>query len=250
MLDQGRGIFSRLSFEGSNDQVPIWTPDGSRVIWASDRPGGRDLFWKRTDGVGGEELLADAPGPFNDVNTVTPDGRSLVFTSYGGDTGEDLWIVDLDGKHEPRPLLKTRANELDATFSPDGRFVAYRSDESGDYEVYARSFPEMEKKVQLTAKGTVQNIQTVALPPTWRSDGREILYSAPDARQVMSIPVTPGPALETGTPVALFKLPRDVHFVTVDSGGQRFIACVANESFSRGLIRIVKNWSGALEADR
>jgi Tol biopolymer transport system component len=247
LLDLARGIFSRFSFDGTNDQVPIWTPDGGRVIWASDRPGGRDLYWKRTDGASGEELLADAPGPFNDINTLTPDGRSLVFTSYGGDTNEDLWIVDLDGKHEPRPLLKTKANELDATISPDGRWMAYRSDESGDYELYARSFPDMEKRVQLTANGTVQNIQTLAMPTLWRGDGREIVYSAPDGRQVMSIPVTPGPTLETGTPVPLFRLPREVHFVTAEPDGQRFVACVANETFSRGLIRIVKNWSGAID---
>ncbi len=249
MLGLGRGIFSRFTFDGENDQAPVWTPDGRRVIYGSDRPGGRDFYWKNADGSGSEELIADVPGPFNDPNAVTPDGRWLVYTSYGGETGEDLWIVGLDGKHEARPLLKTKTSELDAVLSPDGRWIAYRSDESGEFELYAQSFPELGHKVRLTINGTFGDLQT-ARPTRWRSDGREILSYSPDGRTVMSIPVTLGPELTAGVPVPLFKLPPEVDLATPAADGQTFYACVANQTFSRGLIRVVKNWTTGSDAAR
>jgi hypothetical protein len=247
VLDLGRGIFSRFTFDGENDQSPAWTPDGRRVVWGSDRPGGRNFYWKRADGSGAEELLADVPGPFNDVNSVTQDGRWLVYTTYGGDTDEDIWIVDIDGKHEPRPLLKTKATEIDATVSPDGRWIVYRSNESGEFELYAQSFPTLEHKIRLTINGAFNDVQKGSVVTRWRSDGREILYFAPDGRTVMSIPVTPGAELTAGAPVPLFKLPPEVEFVTPAPDGQKFYACVANQTFSRGLIRVVKNWAKGLD---
>jgi len=243
MLDLGRGIFSRFTFDGEYDQNPAWTPDGRRVIYGSDRPGGRNFYWKNADGSGGEALLADVPGPFNDVNSVSPDGRSLVYTSYGGDTGEDLWIVDIDGKHEARPLLNTKANEMDATVSPDGRWIVYRSDESGEFELYAQSSPTLGRKVRLTVNGSFSDLQKGSVTTRWRSDGREILFFSPDGRTVMSIPVTPGAELTAGVPVPLFKLPPEVDVVTPSPDGQKFYACVANQTFSRGLIRVVQNWA-------
>jgi dipeptidyl aminopeptidase/acylaminoacyl peptidase len=246
MLDLGRGIFSRFTFDSQNDQAPVWTPDGRRVIYGSDRPGGRNFYWKNSDGSGGEELLADVPGPFNDVNALTPDGRSLVYTSFGGDTGEDLWIVDLDGKHEARPLLKTKATEFDAAVSPDGRWIAYRSDESGEMELYAQSFPTLGQKVRLTINGAFTDIQKSMVVTRWRSDGREILSLSPDGRIVISIPVTLGAELTAGAPVPLFKLTPETDIVTSSPDGQTFYACVANQTFSRGLIRVVKNWATGL----
>jgi Tol biopolymer transport system component len=246
MLDLARGIFSRFTFDAEFDQAAMWTPDGRRVIYGSDRPGGRNFYWKNADGSGGEELLADVPGPFNDGNAVTPDGRLLVYTSYGGDTGEDLWIVDLDGKHEARPLLNTKANEMDATVSPDGRWIAYRSDESGEMELYAQSFPTLGHKVRLTINGAFSDIQKGPVVTRWRNDGREILFFSPDGRTVMSIPVTLGAELTSGAPVPLFKLPPEVDIATPSPDGQKFYACVANQTFSRGLIRLVRNWATAL----
>ena len=247
MLDLGRGIFSRFTFDSESDQTPAWTPDGRRVIWGSDRPGGRNFYWKRADGSGGEELLADVPGPFNDVSVVTQDGRSLVYTSLSGDTGEDLWIVDLDGKHEARPLLKTKANEMDAAVSPDGRWIVYRSDESGEFELYAQSFPTLGRKTRLTVNGAFNDVQKGQVITRWRGDGREILYFTSDGRTVMSIPVTPGAELTAGVPAPLFKLPPEVDIVTPSPDGQKFYACVANQTFSRGLIRVIKNWANGLD---
>jgi Tol biopolymer transport system component len=247
MLDLGRGIFSRFTFDSENDQAPAWTPDGRYVVYGSDRPGGRNFYRKHADGSGGEELLADVPGPFNDVSAVTPDGRSLVYASYGGDTGEDLWIVDIDGKHEARPLLNSKASEMDAAVSPDGRWIVYRSDESGEFELYAQSFPTLGRKVRLTINGAFNDIQKGSVTTRWRSDGREILCFSPDGRTVMSIPVTLGAELAAGVPVPLFKLPPEVDIVTPSPDGQKFYACVANQTFSRGLIRLVKNWARALD---
>jgi eukaryotic-like serine/threonine-protein kinase len=247
MLDLERGIFSRFSFDGENDQQPMWTPDGRRVIWGSDRPGGRDFFWKNADGSGAEERLTDAPGPFNDVNAVTPDGRTLVFTSYGGDSGEDLWTVDLDGKHEPHPLLATKANEMDAAISPDGRWIAYRSDESGELELYAQAFPGLGHKLRLTVNGTYNDLRNGSLALRWRGDGREIIGYSPDGSAIMSVPVELGVDLKAGVPVPLFKFPPGMDFATPSPDGQTFFACVATRTSSRDLIRLVENWASGLD---
>ena len=161
--------------------------------------------------------------------------------------GEDIWIVDLDGKHEPRPLLKTKATEMDATVSPDNRWIVYRLDESGEFELYAQSFPALEHKIRLTINGAFNDVQKGSVVTRWRSDCREILFFSPDGRTVMSIPVTPGGELTAGAPVPLFKLPPEVNFVTPSPDGQKFYACVANQTFSRGLIRVVKNWAKGLD---
>ncbi len=247
MLDLERGIFSRFSFDSEADQAPQWTPDGRRLVWSSDRAGGRDPYWKNADGSGTEERIVDAPGLFNDVDCVSPDGRWLVFASYNSDTADDLWIVDLDGKHEARPLLNSKAYELDATISPDGRWIAYRSDESGEMEIYAQRFPGLGSKIRLTVNGAYRDITKSFIAIHWRKDGREIEYTGPDGRTVMAVPVEPGAELKVGSPTVLFKLPPEVDFAAPAPDGQRFFACVNDETFSGGLIRIVRNWQSAFD---
>jgi hypothetical protein len=143
-----------------------------------------------------------------------------------------------------RPLIKTKAHEMDAGFSPDGRWIVYRSDVSGEFELYAQSYPALGSPLRLTVNGTFNDLRINALPPKWRSDGREILFYAPDGRTMMSVPVTVGSSLTAGTPVPLFKLAPEIDFATPSPDGQRFYACVANQTFSRGLIRLVRNWTG------
>jgi hypothetical protein len=152
LVDVVRGTSTRFTFDGRFEASPIWTPDGKRVIYGSDRSGGRDLYTRRADGAGGEDLLADVPNLFNDPRGVDPAGRTLVYRSLSGTTNEDIWTLALTGEPVARPLLATRFNELDPALSPDGRWIAYRSDESGRFEIYVQPFPAVDRKVRVSRR--------------------------------------------------------------------------------------------------
>ena len=165
LVDIARNITTRFAFEGNFDVQPIWTPDGSRVIWGSDRADGRNLYWKNSDGSGKEELLFDATGLFNDPNSVV--GDVLIFRSLSGDTNEDIWTVSLAGAREGKPLIASRFNENDAVLSPDGRWMAYRGDESGRMEIYVTSFPSLDQRVQVSSDGHHHVTHDGALAKRW-----------------------------------------------------------------------------------
>jgi len=163
-------------------------------------------------------------------------------------TLRDIWILSPD--HSRKTFLVTAFQERAPRFSPDGRWIAYRSDESGEFELYAQAFPALGRKLRLTVNGAFSDLQNDTLATRWRSDGREILYYSPDGRTLMSVPVTLGAELTAGVPVPLFKLPPEVEQVAPSPDGQRFYAIVANQTFSRGLIRLVRNWTEGLDEAR
>jgi Tol biopolymer transport system component len=249
VADLRRSIWTRFSSEGSYESDPIWTRDGSRLIYGSDRPGGRRLYWKRVDG-GPEELIATPPNLFNDPNTVTPDGRFLIYRSLSGETGEDLWIVDLDGNHQPKPLIRTPANELDADISPDGRWIAYRTDETGESQIQVQSFPALDRKFRVSIDGAVPSFNARMAFTRFRNDGRELYYIGRDGRTVQVVPITPGPELHVEASRPLFKLPPEAVDATASPDGQRFFVSMPSRSVNRGVIQIVMNWSRELESTK
>jgi Tol biopolymer transport system component len=250
LVELSRGGLSRFTTESTFDTRAAWTPDGSRVLYGSDRAGGRKICWKRADGVGGEEKVSEAPSLFNDPNSVTPDGRVLVFRSLSGQTAEDLWTAPLTGDHPARPLLQTKANELDASFSPDGRWIAYRSDESGQFEIYVQPFPSLDRKFRASLDGAVLNTNATFGWTAWRSDGRELYYIGRDGRTIMAVPVEPGPELRLGTAWTLLRLPPEVRDVGISRDGQRFVVAVANEAGGGRSIQLLMNWSQTLGEKR
>jgi len=250
MADPGRGIAARFTLEGTFNTRPEWTPDGRRVIYGSDQAGGRNLYWKRADGSGGEELLADVPNLFNDPNTVSPDGRTLIYRSLSGDTGEDLWTVSLNGDPKPTPLLQTRFNEMDASFSPDGRWIAYRSDESGRFEVYVVSFPALDQKARVSVDGTVNATNSRLGFVRWRRDGKEILFMGRDGQTIMAAEVSSLEPLQIATPRALLRLPHGCVDFAESPEGQRFYATMPNGTPGRPVMNVVMNWTSELEATR
>jgi serine/threonine-protein kinase len=168
--DIARRTFARFTFNPGPDYQPIWTPDASRVAFASFIGGRAGISWQRADGTGGERL-ASAPGA--DVwnpNSFTPDGTKLVFRQVSLSLDTNLWLLSLADK-SARPLLATRAREFNGEISPDGRWLAYQSDESGPYEVYVRPFPNVDKERWQVSMGGGTH-------PMWRPDGRELFYLA------------------------------------------------------------------------
>ena len=247
LVDLARGLSSRFATDSPYNSAPVWTPDGRRVIYGAERSSGRDLYWKRSDGSGGEELLADVPNLFNDPDDVTPDGKFVLYRSLAGETGEDLWIASLEGSHEARPLLQTGFHEVDAAVSPDGKWMAYRSDESGDFEMYVRSFPTLDRKVRVSIDGAMgpQNVRMAFT--RWKNDGRELYYIGRDGRTIMAAPIDPGPEFQVGTPQPLLRLPREVAEAAISPDGHRVYVSVPKQAIGSGIVQIVMNWAGELQ---
>jgi dipeptidyl aminopeptidase/acylaminoacyl peptidase len=144
IYDTARGIPTRFTFDPKRDREPVWSPDGNTLYFSSDRKGVLDLFRKASNGTGNEELLlgdsaTKVPG------SVSPDGKLMLYRRDGEKTLADLWVLPLTqpqggGKPEPRIFLQTHFNELRPQFSPEGQWVVYQSQESGQYQVYAAPF--------------------------------------------------------------------------------------------------------------
>jgi Tol biopolymer transport system component len=199
---------SRFTFDASVDVRPVWSPDGTRVALASSRMGPMDLYQKLASGGGVEERIV----PTDQVKTPSSwsaDGRFLLYNSTDPQTTIDLWIAPMVGDRTPSLFLKTPFREVLGEFSPDGRWVAYQSNETGQDEVYVRPFvPPMDPKstastAPATASGQWQVSTAGGIQPVWRRDGKELYYLNP-AGAMMAVPITTGATLSPGAPVVLF----------------------------------------------
>jgi len=170
------------------------------------------------------------------------DGRYLIYREIDAKTKYDLWVLPLDGKQQPFPFLQTEANEAAAALSPDGQWLAYASDESGNYAVYIQSFPSGGGKRQMSTGG--------GIGPQWRGDGKELYYHGPDGK-LMAAPVTSGTSLEVGTPVALFEFRAGGNLITpyysVTRDGQRFLLSTIVETEAAAPLTVVVNWTAELK---
>jgi Tol biopolymer transport system component len=248
IADIARAITTRIEFEGTFDTAPQWTPDGSRVVWGSDRENGRDLYWKSSDGGGSDELLVDMPNLFNDPSSVTDD--VVIYRSLSGETNEDIWELPLKGERVPKPLIQTKFNELDASLSPDGKWLAYRCDESGRAEIYVVAYPSLAQKVRISSDGAAPDVNTYVTLVSWRKDGREFFYVGGDGRTVMAVPVETGAAFHAGTPRPLFRLTRETISVDVAPDGQTFAVSVPAQAERRSILNLVLNWDRELQSSK
>ena len=194
VLEPARGTFTRLTFNPSHNMSPTWSRDGTQIIFASDRDGGVfNIYRKSSDGTGPDELIVKSnvskfPGD------VAPDGQSLTFGQITN--GVDVWVVPLSGDRTPHPFLNSEFIEGLARFSPDGRWMAYISNESGRYEVYVQGYPGHTGKWQVSTQGGNY--------PRWSRSGRELFYLTPDG-VLMAVDVrTDQRAFSASTPRALF----------------------------------------------
>ncbi len=199
LLD-ARGVLSRFTFDPGVDNNAVWSPDGSRLAFRSNRNGAFNLFEKAANGAADEQPLlvtADNKAP----QDFSPDGRTLLYTDLAEKTGIDLWALPLDGDKKPFPVLQSPFDETDASFSPDGRWIVYESNQSGKSEIFVRPFPQSRGQWQVSTAGGTQ--------PRWRADGKELYYVARDGH-LMATPITAtadGQALTPGAPVSLFLVP-------------------------------------------
>ena len=187
-----RGTLTRLTFENDN-RDPLWTPDGKRVVYTSLRNGLYGLYWRPADGSGPEELLS-ASKNWVFANSWSADGRFLAFGQQDAETGFDILILPVGGDRKPYPFVRSSFREWFGEFSPDGRWIAYESNESGRSEVYLRPFPGPGGKWQVSTEGGAR--------PEWSRDGRELFYFESD--RMMRVTVDSGHALAVGRPELLF----------------------------------------------
>jgi len=244
LIDTSRGVPTRFTFDAASDRLPVWSPDGSRFVFNSNRRGVFNLFWKSSSGAGADELLLES-----DQNKVTtdwsPDGRFLLFRSLDPQTGYDLLVLPISGDKKPFPFLKTFFDERDGQFSPDGKWVAYQSNESGRFEIYVQPFPGPGRKFQISSNGGAQ--------PRWNKNGKEIFYVSLDSKMMAASAklTADGQSLETGTPAALFpvriadgpvSVANNKQQYAVSSDGQLFLVNLAVDEGAASPITLILNW--------
>jgi Tol biopolymer transport system component/predicted Ser/Thr protein kinase len=226
---------SRFTLGQGVSSNEIWSPDGKRVVFASNRKGARnDLYQKPADGSGSEELLlqsADNKQP----DSWSPDGRFILYGS--SQNNGDLMVLPLTGDRKPFPFLSTPFDEWHGVFSPDGKWVAYQSNESGRDEIYVRPFPGPGGQWQVSTQGGSM--------PRWRADGKELYYLAPDFKLMAAAVVVQGASFAPETPEALFQThvnlntARQPYDVARDG---RFLIDTELETASTEPIHLLQNW--------
>jgi serine/threonine protein kinase len=251
LLDLVRGIPTRLTFERAPESWPVWSPNGSRVIFSRSEAGKLTLYEKSASGAEAEHALLGQIGPTAPLaaSDWSSDGRFLLFRVGGQQKGQpDLFALPLTGDRKPFAWLKTPFDEFNGQFSPDARWAAYGSDETGRFEVYVQTFPTPTGKWQISTDGGAE--------PRWRADQKEIFYLDP-AGNLMSVPLTVSPdgrSLESGTPVALFPahlfggFSRNNRIQYVPSAdGQRFLLNQVPTLTASSPITVTVNWLARLK---
>jgi len=242
LFDIVRGLRTRFTFNSAAELSGVWSPDGSRLAFNSNREGNLDLYVKSTTGAGAEELLLkNAHAKF--VNDWSRDGKVLAYSEAGVPaTQSDIWLLPMNGDRKPVPFLKTEFDESGAQFSPDGRWVAYASNESGQYEVYIRPFDGPGGKWQVSVAG--------GDAPCWRKDGRELYYFSADKRIMVADVGEKTGSIEISHVRPLFEVPSIIQAPTTDfiatSDGMKFLINVPFDEQNQTPLTLVLNWNELL----
>ena len=247
ILEFARNTLTRLTLEWSNNN-PFWTPDGARIAFISERSGVRSLFWQPIEGHPEmEPLTPDLPGPVGSfrsgfLGSFSPDGRTLAFAGLGSDRSVDVWIMTMNGDHQVRPFVQTKFNESWPRFSPEGRWLAYVSDETGREEVYVQPFPGPGRRVRISTDG--------GWAPVWSRDGRELFYRVGEENAaVMAVKVSAGATdLSPQKPELLFRKATEDFDYDVAPDGRFLMVEPFERSNALAPIVVVLNWLEELKA--
>jgi serine/threonine protein kinase/Tol biopolymer transport system component len=250
LTDLTRGSTSRSTFGPMINASPVWSPDGARLIFRTNRKGLIEFYQKSALGGGNEEpvlpLEAQLAAGMPSVSLVptdwSPDGRNIIYIVSEASSGYALWLLPLATNAKPLRLLGLSSDNLHANFSPNGRLVAYSSNESGRFQVYVQTFPLSERKWQVSTNGGYE--------PRWRGDGGEIYYLSED-RKLMAVPVSAGPSFDVPKVLFQTRVPEGVeafrtHYVPTRDG-RRFLVNTQTSDPAPNPITVVLNWTAGVK---
>jgi Tol biopolymer transport system component len=242
-----RGVMTRLTFDPGEDRLPVWSPDGKQIVFSSNRENSTaQLYRKDASGSGAEERLTDGPTVKIPLDW-SKDGKYILYRDDNPKTGRDLMALPLTGDRKPFPVVNTQFAESTGALSPDGRWVAYASNDSGQNELYIQAFPGLGGP-----KGRWQVSNNSGYDVKWRADGKELYYQTSTTGMMMAAGIQAGPeGVRVETPRVLFMADFNnggLHQFDLTPDGQRFLM-VLNFRAAEGAnqrLTIVTNWQAAL----
>jgi dipeptidyl aminopeptidase/acylaminoacyl peptidase len=245
IIDVARNVPSRLTFDPGTDGSPVWSPDGTRIAFGSQRSGKASLRQQLINKTAADESLLEGSG------SITPsgwsaDGRFIAYTLLGFPRVSDVWVLPLFGDRKPFPLVQTEFFESSGVFSPDDRWIAYTSAEAGQRNVYVQPFLRAGGKYQISRDGGSQ--------PLWRADGKELFYIGADGT-MMAVPIPATGQFTAGVPQALFPTGAPIGIsggrltqtYAVTNDGKRFLVNARPQQSSVAPLTVVLNWTAAIQ---
>jgi Tol biopolymer transport system component len=238
LMDLLRGGLTRFTFDPAIDGYPLWSPDGKQITFYSGRKGIQQMYWKPANGVGSEEVLFESPNGKWPLDW-SRDGRFLLYHEDGGvKTGPDIWALSMTGgERKPIAVSNTPFAERTGQISPDSRFVAYDTDESGQLQIVVQPFPNPTGKWQISSGG--------GFYPRWRADGKELYFVAPDGKMMAALIHASASSFEAETPRPSFQtqlnatVNKDQYTVSADG---RFLISQSLQESSATPITLILNW--------
>jgi eukaryotic-like serine/threonine-protein kinase len=244
VFDLTRGTKTRLTFGPANQSTPVWTPDGKTVIYQSAQSGVPHIYEKQADGSGAEKPVLVSSDGMEYPDSVSPDGRYLIYDRklIKSEVNYHIWVLPLSGGGKPFPIVQTAFEERDGEISPDGKWMAYRNNESGRSEIYITAFPRGGAKWQVSTNGGTN--------PRWRKDGKE-LYFLDSSENIVAVDVnTSSDAVNLGVPHALFQalsIQPEYGPFDVTADGKKFLLNSGNLKEGSAPFTLVENWPSELK---
>ncbi|MGE4189416.1 MAG: protein kinase [Thermoanaerobaculia bacterium] len=241
LVELARGGGTPFSVGGGRNDAPVWSPDGSRIVFASDRDGPQNFYMKQL-GAGGPELpIYSSPAMFKNPESWSADGRWILFQQLNPGSHQDILLLPADGKGEPVPFIANPARDFLTSPSPDGRWCAYVSEDSGQAQLYLTSFPEAGRRIQISRDG--------AFHSWWSRDGRELVWVDQDLERISRVEIRPAAGSSSlpqiGDPRRIFDLPPATIAVAPLPDFSRFLVLVP-ETHVIETVTVVQNWRAGL----
>lgn len=244
-FDLSRGTKTRLTSQPRFNQVPVWQPDGRFVLFASASKDVPHIYRVKSDGTGTTETVLDSDGITELPGSVCRDGRYLAYSRYTKDSNPSIWILPLTADRKPFALVQSQFWNDWPAFSPDCRWVAYNSNETGQTEVYLTHFPDAARRYRVSTQG--------GRNPRWRGDGKELFYFSFSQNSMMAVKVDEkAEDISLGPPQALFRLANSNKMrlgtaFDVTADGRRFLVVEANSPQGTVPLTLVTNWNAELK---
>ena len=230
LLETARGVLQRFTTDAAQETNGIWSPDGSRIVFSSNRNGILDLYERQVSGAATDSPLLAMPEHKNALDW-SPDGRHILYALQTATAGRDIWALPLFGDRKPFVVVQSAFEESNARFSPDGRWIAFQSNETGRNEIYIQPFPGAVGKSRISTDGGSE--------PRWRQDSGELYFLGTD-RRLMAARLTTAQTEQSARPEPLFVLPEGASEFEAAPDGQQFLVNVVTKEASP--ITVLLNW--------